>query len=176
MRKILAIDPSLSGTAMIWGNGFDGFDILTAGGVATGKTVADRVRRYRALVDKIIEPLTGSCIKSVYIEGYSMGSKGMAITSICEYGGILRDRLLAGGFGPIYEVAPSTLKKFATGKGNAPKDMVAAHLTKRYGVLLKSNDEYDAFGIYQLGLMVEGVTEPTNDAQREAVAKVREQN
>lgn len=173
MPRILAIDPSLTGTALVWGESPDKYKQLSVGSKPLGPTAVDRVERYNLMIAHIMDRLTGSCIDAVYIEGYSMGSKGMAITSICEYGGILRSRLVNGGFKPVYEVAPPTLKKFATGKGNSPKDLVAAHLTKRYGVLLESNDEYDAFGIYQLGLMCEGVTEPQNAAQREAVAKVR---
>ena len=60
--------------------------------------------------------------KIIFIEGYSYGSKGQAIFQIAENGGILKYRLQKK-----YEcrtMAPSVIKKFATGKGNADKEMM----------------------------------------------------
>lgn len=170
---IVAIDPSLSKTAIVIGaKRFS--EMTTCGSVPCGDSVADRIKRFHRQARQVCDlswMLTKNVrVTAVYIEGYSMGSTGK-ITSICEYGGILREHLLRFT-DRIYEVAPSTLKKFAIGKGTGSKDMVAAHLTKRYGVLLNSNDEYDAYGLYRLGLVAEGWEEAANQAQREAVDTV----
>ena len=64
--------------------------------------------------------------------------------------------------------------KFVAGKGNSPKDSMLAHIHKRWGELFESNDAGDAFGMYKLGLVVEGIAEAEVNAQREAAAKVLE--
>lgn len=174
---ILAIDPSLTNTACVIGDEH-GYDLKRFSSPAAGDSVMQRICRYQFMLkslkgwmaDLSYRQARFSKVWAVYIEGYSFGSKGQARFS-AEYGGLLRDYLT--DLTPrIYEVAPSTLKKFCTGKGDGPKDMVAAHLTKRYEVLLSNNDEYDAYGLYRLGLVAEGLEEAQNQAQRECVDKV----
>lgn len=166
---ILAIDPSLTNTAVVLGDAVS-YRLMTFSSKNLGDSVVSRVQRCEQLVSSVIEMAQTHEIEAIFIEGYSFGSKGSGIYQIAEYGGLLRWHLV-DLTERIFEVAPSTLKKFATGKGTGPKDMVAAHLAKRYGVLLEDNDSYDAFGLYQLGLVAEGHVEPANQAQKEAAAK-----
>lgn len=56
----------------------------------------------------------------VFIEGYSMGSKGQ-VFNIGENTGILKNKLWNFGF-DIFVVPPTVIKKFATGKGTATKE------------------------------------------------------
>ena len=59
----------------------------------------------------------------VFIEGYSYGSKGQALFQIAENCGILKYKLLHRNIS--YDtIVPSVVKKGATGKGNADKDMM----------------------------------------------------
>ena len=60
--------------------------------------------------------------KIIFIEGYSYGSKGQAIFQIAENGGILKYRLQKKY--NCKTIVPSVIKKFATGKGNADKEMM----------------------------------------------------
>lgn len=53
------------------------------------------------------------------IEGYSMGSRGM-VFNIGENTAVLKYRLYEGGYNFI-SIAPTTIKKFATGSGRADK-------------------------------------------------------
>ena len=72
----------------------------------------------------------------VYIEGYSFGSKGQGIFQIAENCGILKYRLQELKF--HYEtVVPSVVKKGATGKGNADKDMMYEAFVKETKIDLK---------------------------------------
>ena len=169
---IVAIDPSLSNTAIVMGDTNDPY-ITCQSSKPCGTSVHDRICRYANQVYSVIDEIDTAKkrVRAIYIEGYSMGSRAGQITGLCEYGGILRHALL-GVCERIYEVAPSTLKKFATGKGVGSKDMIAAHLTKRYGVLLNSNDEYDAYGLYRLGRVAEGLEPAANQSQQEAVNTV----
>lgn len=80
----------------------------------------------------------------VVLEGYSYGSKGRAVFDLGELGGIVR-YVLSNLNIPFYEVPPTTLKKYISGKGNADKDMMMAAALSRYGKSFNSHDECDAF-------------------------------
>ena len=72
----------------------------------------------------------------VFIEGYSFGSKGQAIFQIAENCGILKYRLQQLKIN--YDtVVPSVVKKGATGKGNADKDMMYEAFIKETKIDLK---------------------------------------
>lgn len=171
---IIAIDPSLTGTAVCRGDARD-YEIATFGSKNEGDRVADRIARYDELIDRIVTWLSDQThYDAIYMEAYSYGSNDARAKFSAEYGGLLRWHLvdLVADADRVFEVAPMTLKKFCTGKGAGGKDMVIAHLARRYNVVLKSNDEYDAFGLHRLGLVAEGLVEPDNQAQREAADKV----
>lgn len=82
----------------------------------------------------------------VVIEGYSMGrqsgSQGVA-QQLGELGGVVRLALFEAGV-PFVDVSPASLKKYATGKGNASKDLVYGEAIRRLGYTGQSNDEADA--------------------------------
>ena len=59
----------------------------------------------------------------IFIEGYSYGSKGQGLFQIAENCGILKYRLEQDVLS-YKSVVPSVVKKGATGKGNADKDMM----------------------------------------------------
>ena len=72
----------------------------------------------------------------IFIEGYSFGSKGQGIFQIAENCGILKYRLEQLKLS--YEtVVPSVVKKGATGKGNADKDMMYEAFLKETKIDLK---------------------------------------
>jgi Holliday junction resolvasome RuvABC endonuclease subunit len=72
----------------------------------------------------------------VFIEGYSFGSKGQAVFQIAENCGILKYRLQQLNIN--YDtVVPSVVKKGATGKGNADKDMMYESFVKETKIDLK---------------------------------------
>lgn len=64
----------------------------------------------------------------ISIEGYSMGSVG-AVFSIAENTAILKNALYLNNI-KYNVVAPTTLKKYATGKGNADKLQMYERFTK----------------------------------------------
>ena len=80
------------------------------------------IDRYLFLADWTIEQLrwyTGR-VQKVILEDYSFGSTGR-VFHIAENVGILKSFLKKNGF--RYEtIAPTTVKKFATGKGNSNKE------------------------------------------------------
>lgn len=68
----------------------------------------------------------------VMIEDYSFGSKGK-VFHIAENTGVLKHKLWEHRF-KFQTAAPTTIKKFATGKGNADKEQMYVAFTKETGV------------------------------------------
>jgi Holliday junction resolvasome RuvABC endonuclease subunit len=60
----------------------------------------------------------------VFIEGYSFGSKGQAVFQIAENCGILKYRLQMSPTILYDTIVPSVVKKYASGKGNADKQLM----------------------------------------------------
>ena len=60
----------------------------------------------------------------VFIEGYSFGSKGQAVFQIAENCGILKYRLQMSPTMLYETIVPSVVKKYASGKGNADKQLM----------------------------------------------------
>ena len=81
----------------------------------------------------------------VFIEGYSYGSKGQALFQIAENCGILKYNLQERNIS--YDtVVPSVVKKGATGKGNADKDMMYEAFVKETKIDLKKLLDTDKVG------------------------------
>ncbi len=85
------------------------------------------------------------------IEGYAYAARGRSIISLGELGGIVRYTLHAHEV-PFIEVTPGSIKKYATGKGNAGKEAVLVAAVRRGGDLFAgtTNDEADAFMLWAL--------------------------
>ena len=172
---VVGIDPSLSGTAVCVMSA-DGTFLMERFSSPSAKGLLGRFDRFQGLVNdvyRIIDPLSGTL---VFLEGYSMGSKGQGLTAICEYGALLRRMLIRQqenccGEPPV-EVPPSCLKKFATGKGNADKLAVCLAVGKRYGVEFKTNDEFDAYVLARMAGCAAGLWEPENQSQRDALKSI----
>lgn len=101
----------------------------------------------------------------VYIEGYSLGSTGR-VFNIAENCGLLKHYLWKRGYD--YTVIPPTvIKKFATGKGNANKQLMEDCFEMETGYKLKnklgltekqwnpSSDIIDSYFICKLGTNME---------------------
>jgi len=136
--RILAIDPSLTGTGLC----IDG----TAGVIHTKLRGPERLRFLR---DEVLAATLA--VDLVVIEGYSYGSKGAAVVNIGELGGVLRLAIYERGL-PLVEIPPSCLKKYVCGHGNAKKEDVLQVLVHRSGRTFADNNAADAFGLWQAAL------------------------
>lgn len=79
-------------------------------------------------IKQIVQPDENTLVS---IEGYSFGSKGSRLFQIGEATGLVKAGLIYGEHGNLLNeakniraFAPSAVKKFATGKGNADKQMM----------------------------------------------------
>jgi len=106
------------------------------------KLWTDPIERFTQISDWVIDLLTHITPATpidltgpykIFIEGYSFGSKGQAVFQIAENCGILKYRLQEKKY-PYETVVPSVVKKGASGKGNADKQLMYESFTKHTGV------------------------------------------
>lgn len=108
----------------------------------------------------------------VILEDVPATMKGAAGKVIPMLHGAVRARLLDLGL-PYIVVPPSTLKAFATGKGNADKTAMAMAAYKRAGREFADDNQVDAFWLRAAGLDWYGQPEfPLPAAQRDRLGKV----
>jgi hypothetical protein len=83
---------------------------------------------------ELLEPLSDTCYHMI-IEGYAMGAKGL-VFHIGENTGILKYKLFKKDI-QFTSIAPTRVKKLATGKGNAKKDQMYECFVKETGIDLR---------------------------------------
>lgn len=161
---VLALDPSLSSTGYARGAAGASLPITRPHG-SVGASEGDRaaqailgvltpprsaakgIYRLAWIRDRVLELATGADL--VVLEGYSYASRGRAIVSLGELGGVLRLALAEMG-ARVVEVSPNTRAKYATGRGNAGKEEVLASAIRRLGYAGHSHDEADAAWLHAL--------------------------
>lgn len=151
--KILGLDPSLTSF---------GVGAVEVKGQTIGPARMDLTWRYTARLLKTskkgverliwfrdsIEALAGQFDLAV-VEGYAYGRHNQ-MAALGELGGLVKIALHETGV-PYVIVAPTSLKKFVTGKGNAPKDLIMMEAYKRWEVDVPTTDEADAVALALMG-------------------------
>ena len=90
-------------------------------------------------------------LAGVYIEGPAYMASGKYILQMGALHFLLRLYLYKKGV--FFKViAPGTLKKFVTGKGNSKKDLMLLKVYKRWGVEFEVDDLADAYGLARMAL------------------------
>ena len=171
LEVIAALDVSLTSTGICYGTNADDWNTIAVKSTNRGDDVVSRVKRYEAIVERVDGILAVVRPKLILIEGYSFGSKNGRHEAMAELGGLIRWH--ATEYTPhVLEVAPTTLKKFTTGKGAGDKALIQAHVQKRWGQIFASNDEADAFCLFHMALCIAERQEAETQPQREAVKTV----
>ncbi len=141
--KILGLDLSL--TASGWAI-YDGDSHMS--GVITSKLKdPDRMLDIEEQIDCL---LSSYAIEQVIIEDFAYGARGKGLFQIAGLGWLIRC-LLARNKQTYILVSPSELKKFVTGKGNAPKDIMMLKCYKKFGIEFGDNNECDAYCLARYG-------------------------
>ena len=158
-QTIVGIDYSLNSPAIcIAGDNFDfnkcSFHFLTSKKKHIGKFGKNifgyEIKDYKTPIERFTNISTWALdiihkhkndTAKVFIEGYSFGSKGQAVFQIAENCGILKYRLQMSPSMLYDTIVPSVVKKYASGKGNADKQLMYDSFTKHTGVdLMKMFD------------------------------------
>ncbi len=145
---VLGIDPSLSATGLV--------RLDETGWIVSSRVVRSSFRGVQRLVD--IERQVAAetqRIALVAVEGYAFGAQASR-EALGELGGILKRQLYVNRI-PTVVVPPSSVKKFATGRGNARKDEMRLAVYKKWGLdetQLKTADEVDAYVLARIALVV----------------------
>lgn len=148
--NVLGIDPSLTGTGLVVAS--DGGE--PAEKALVGTKPGDAIPRIKAILDRVHILLTIYNPDLVVIEGLSFNSKGGMQFDRTGLHYILRwemakARVIAD---QIKIVPPTTLKKFVTGKGNSPKELMLLKTFKRWGVEFSDHNICDAYCLARWGL------------------------
>jgi crossover junction endodeoxyribonuclease RuvC len=166
--RIIGLDLSLTAPGWFWheaGSGDSGTWIPESRGLSRMDWICRRALR--------LLPMDGQSL--VLIEGFAFGAKGRAVYEIAGLGYIVRLALHYRGV-EFIEVAPSQVKKFATGKGNAHKEIVIREVWKRWNFEARDNNEADAFVLGRIGMCLAGMDEPQTEFQRAVIRDLQKGN
>jgi len=163
MGRYIGIDPSTK----------TGFVILGEDGqVQQQKEISSKKKqdpeRFIDLAQQVLDSVTPADF--VCIEGFSYGSKGAGVSTQYGIGWMIRAELYKRGIHYI-EVPPSSLKKFATGKGNCKKDAMVLPIFKKWQFESDSDNIRDAYVLAKVAEALQGREELTA-YQKEALKKV----
>lgn len=144
----LGLDLSLTST---------GYAVVDAHGATTIgriRTTARGPQRLLEIRNAITHLLRTRNPGLVAVEGYAYGRINQA-AALGELGGVTRLALHERAI-PYLDIPPSTLKRYATGKGNAAKEAVLASAITRLGYAGSSLDEADALWLAHIAAAVAG--------------------
>lgn len=106
----------------------------------------------------------------VVMENYGFGNK-FTLVPLVEIGTIAR--LVTANHETNFSfIAPTALKKFVTGRGNAPKDHMMLEVFKRWNFSPKTNNEADAYALGMIGCALTGIFDARLKHQTEVLAKL----
>jgi Holliday junction resolvasome RuvABC endonuclease subunit len=161
-ESVLGIDPSLTGFAICMHvPGMELYEARWSSKPAEG--VRPRVARYEQLIRGTVQIVVAHKPSLVLIEGYAFEPPGKqrGHHDRAELGGVLRWKLCELlPRASIIEVAPSSLKKFTTGDGKAPKPFMVSELAKKHQRRFVTDDAADAFALCELGKALTGQAPP----------------
>ena len=164
MKRIAGVDLSLSCTGVCISvpynaKGLLKYEIFPAGNCdpARMNEITARVMEQVQECDPVILEDFGFASQS----GFAMGGLGW----------LVRWHLWKAGI-PYICVAPTRLKKFATGKGNADKSVVLKEVYKRWGFDTENHNIADAFVLMQIGRALFGEIKAETKSQREVLRDI----
>lgn len=119
--------------------------------------------RLKAIATGLVDAIRGHSAEEVAIEAPFTGSGPMMHVALhlAELHGAVKVALLDAGIKPPYYVAPTTLKKFATGSGKGEKSAVQLNVYKKWGQDFGSNDEADAYVLARIAGAIQGAFKTT---------------
>lgn len=135
--RVLGCDPSTK-TGLVYIDGTDVYATVMRNEHLKGIARVEWIRNaFNTYLD------SHPAIDCAVIEGYAYANK-FTLSTLIEIGINLRLSLYQRKI-PCYICPPTTLKRYATGKGNSKKPEVAAGVLSKWGYSSPSDDVVDAF-------------------------------
>lgn len=142
--RIIGIDPSITATGICDDQG----NLTVAGGPAHMGDL-----RLPVIADAVQQAVERSLAQLAVIEDLPFNAHSAGVSGMVQ--GVIRARLIALKV-PYVLVVPSTLKKFATGNGNANKSDMRMAMFQRSGQDVRSDDQVDAWWLWVAGRQAMG--------------------
>jgi len=168
---VLGIDPSLTATGCVKLK--DG-SILSKQLIKTkpsGSLPIEELGRLQYIRDSI----DTTDVKIAAVEGLAMMSRKS--TSLVQLSGLnyfIREYLQLSEV-PFIIVPPTVLKKFITGKGNSPKELMLLEVYKRYGVSFDDNNTCDAYCLARICHAIKYPKEKITKIQQDIIKLLKKQ-
>ena len=150
--RVIGLDPSLTATGIAIIEGDDIHVITVKSKGEAGATLRDRHARLDNLRDRIMRHIQEADLVVIEQPAFSRTTGHHHDRSGLWW--MIMDALHLWTCGPdqIAEVTPGSLKKYATGKGNAGKDEVLLAVARRYpDFAVKDNNQADALVLAAMG-------------------------
>lgn len=158
--RIMGLDLSVNGTGVCLA---DGSTFRIPGKAAQGDARLARIR------DHVRIAVRTNHIRLAVIEGMGGHYPGNAQTSLAQVHGVVKVELMDLGV-PYVVIPQSSLKLFATGRGGADKAAMARGAAKHGGLSFASDDECDAWWLWQAGMVHYGLSSLTRLPEVQRVA------
>lgn len=158
--RVIGLDLSMTGTGLAWADGT----------TYTVKPRKDGDARLMEIRDHLARAVRAVMVDLVVIEDLPTHAKSAGITGMVH--GAVRVWLLDHDV-PYALAPPASVKKYATGKGNAGKPEMAVACYKRLGRELDDDNQVDALWLRAMGLDHLGADSRVPVAQRAALNGVK---
>lgn len=133
----------------------------------------DWYARVNNIVSRVFDIIPDPVFSTVFVEDYAFAAKGQ-VFNIAELSGIIKFRMWYDAYA-FLRIPPTSLKKFTTATGTAPKELMMKEVYKRYGVDFNDNNVADAYALARMGY---AITQQVNvpQYQKEAIKNVWKNN
>lgn len=123
-------------------------------------------QRYNIISSWVLDKVNSHSVNKVFIEGYAFNAVGR-VFQIAENTGVLKYHLWKQGL-QVTTVPPTVVKKYATGKGNANKELIQTSFITETGLNIKellkltdkqwnpSSDIIDSYYVCKYGVLSHG--------------------
>lgn len=170
---IIGLDLSLVGTGVIvLKEGKLDCEQLIKSKPLSDKSYTAETRRLMKIRDTIAEIVDAKKPTLAVIEGMAFSIRSTtALTQLSGLNYMTREMLMTKNV-PFIIVAPTSLKKFVTGIGNAQKDVMLLETFKRYSISFADQNLCDAHGLARCGLALLGEEEKKLTLKQQEVVKL----
>lgn len=165
--RISAFDLSLTGTG--YATYSDRFSAIAYHTITPPKGMVG-LERLDWICKEVVSLAQGT--EFIVFEGFSFGSNDPGTQERIGLAFLLRHWCWKQQI-PFLCVAPTQVKKFATGRGNAEKSLIMREVFRRWNVEARNDNEADAVTLLQIGRCLAGEIQPETVPQREVLEALR---